>query len=200
MDEVGEAHMSRTQQAIIAVLSLAVVMVFGCFGTYVLVYLRDGRAPVLAMPSDVAQDVSTASGEPASAPDGSDYGYRLCLQDILAGSTQLAEDFAVVSDLAKADPQAICETVSPLDLEHRAEGLGTALANCPEPSASHLQAARRFLDSSLTESTEASALIGRHCSEGQDTSWLEEAASHIEAAGQLRSQGVKEMEAYYESY
>jgi hypothetical protein len=200
MDGVGEAHMSRTQQAIIAVLSLAVVMVFGCLGTYVLVYLRDGRAPVLAMPSDVAQDVSAASGGPASEPDGSDYGYRLCLQDILEGSTQLAEDFAVVSHLAKTDPQAICETVAPPDLEHRAAGLEATHANCPEPSASHLQAARGFIDWSLTESTEASLLIGRYCSGGDDASWLEEAASHIEAASQLRSQGEEEMEAYYESY
>jgi hypothetical protein len=199
MDEVAEARMSRTQQVVIALLSLAVVMIFGCFGAYALIYLKYGHAPLLAMPGDTTSSV-VGTPEAAPAADATDYGYRLCFQDISAGYAQLAEDFALVRGLAAEDPQAVCETASPLNLEQRASGLRAAHGECPEPLASHLQAARELFDSSLSESAEAGVLMGRHCSEGQDASWLEEAASHIEAADHLWSQGDQEMEAYYQSY
>jgi hypothetical protein len=191
--------MSRTQQVVIAMLSLAVVMVFGLFGAYMLVYLTYGHAPVLGMPGDTTSGISDTP-DAAPAADATDYGYRLCFQDISTGYTQLAEDFATVCGLAAANPQGVCETVGSLNLEQRAAGLAAAHANCPAPSASHLQAARELFDSSLAESTEAGVLIGRCCSEGQDASWLEEAASHVEAADDLWSQGNQEIQAYYESY
>jgi hypothetical protein len=192
--------MSRTQQVIVTILSLAVVMVFGCLGTYVLIYVRDWRGPLVASRTDPALNASTASDEPAAAADGSDYGYRLCFQDVLSGSTQLAEDLGVVSSLAAADPQAACETVAGLDLAGRAAGLRAVHEGCPEPSDPHLQEARASVNSSLSESAEASQLIQRYCSEGQDASWLEEVANRMESASHLWSEGQKEMEAYYESY
>jgi hypothetical protein len=191
--------MSRTQQGVIAVLSLAVVIVFGFFGAYALVYLKYGHAPVLATPGDKTSGVLDTP-DAAPAADATDYGYRLCFQDVSAGYTQLAEEFAVVRGLAAEDPQAICETVGSLDLAQRAAGLRAAHGDCPGPSASHLQAARELFDSSLSESIEAGRLMDRYCSEGQVASWLEEAASHIEAADHLWSQGDQEMQAYYESY
>jgi hypothetical protein len=200
MNEEGHAGMSRTQQVTVTMLSLAVVMVFGCLGSYVLIYMREGQTPLVASRTDPVWEASIASGEPAAAADASDYGYRLCFQDVLSGSTQLADDLGVVSSLAKTDPQSACDTAAGLDLASRAAGLRAVHENCPEPSDPHLQAARVSVNSSLNESAEASQLIQRYCSEGQDTSRLEEAAKHMEEADHLWSQGELELEAYYESY
>ena len=200
MNEVGQADMSKSQQVIVAILSLAVVMVFGCLGSYLLIYMREGETPAVASHADQAPHASAAADEPAPPADGSDYGYRLCLQDVLSGSMALAGDLNIVSSLSTADPQSVCETAEGLDLAGRAAGLRATHENCPEPSDPHLQEARASISSSLSESAEAGQLIQRYCSEGQDTSWLEEAANHTEDASLLWSQGESELEAYYESY
>jgi hypothetical protein len=200
MNEVGEAQMSKTQQAVMAVLSLAVVMVFGCLGTCVLVYLRDGSAALSPAATDQAQGVSAASDAPVSPPNASDYGYRLCFQDVSATHQSLIEDFGLVTSIAMGDSEAVCRTAVGLDLEGRASELKALHEGCPDPSAENLRAARRFVDSSLTEITEAALLIQRYCSEGQNASSLEEAMNHVGEAGLLWAQGDREMEAYYESY
>jgi len=200
MNDVGQADMSRTQQVIVSILSLAVVMVFGCLGSYVLIYMREGQTPIVASRTDEGVEALAVADEPAPPADGSDYGYRLCFQDVLSGSTQLSEDLGLVSSLAVAEPQSVCETTVGLDLVGRASRLGAVHENCPSPSHPRLQAARALVNSSLSESAEASQLIQRYCSEGQDASWLEEAANHMESASHLWAEGHKEMEAYYESY
>jgi hypothetical protein len=74
--------MSRNQQLILGALGMAIVLVYGCLGAYVLIYLTDGvstqtaeRPPALGTPPDTpiaGSCPTTGPGQqpPAQAPDG----------------------------------------------------------------------------------------------------------------------------------
>lgn len=194
--------MTRNQWAIITVLALATALVFGCFGVYLYAYLTGGTALDSSAPvqlTDVATDSPADTPDATPAGSAADYGYRLCFQDVAAGSAELVEDLRFAISIATDDPSALCEAVAGLDLQRRTAELGTAHQNCSMPSDPHLQAARRYLDSGLAESIEASDRIEKYCAGSKDAYWLGEASTHLDKARELGELADQEMQAYYTS-
>ncbi len=194
--------MTRNQWAIVTVLALATALVFGWFGAYLYAYLTggtalDSSAPVQVI--DVATDSPADTPEATPAGGAADYGYRLCFQDVAKGSTELVEDLRFAISIATDDPSALCEGVAGLDLQRRTAELRTTHQSCPVPAEPHLQAARRYLDSRLAESIEASDCIEQYCAGSKDAHWLGEATSHLDRARELGELADQEMQAYYTS-
>ncbi len=194
--------MTRSQWAIITILALATALVFGCFGVYLHAYLTGGTALDSSAPAqvtDVATDSPADALELTPAGSAADYGYRLCFQDVAAGSVELVEDLGLAISRGTDDPLAFCDETARLQLQRRAAELRAAHQNCPVPSDPHLQAARRYLDSGLAESIEASDCIERYCGGAKDVSWLAEANTHLDRARELGALADQEMQAYYTS-
>jgi hypothetical protein len=194
--------MTRNQWAITTVLALATALVFGCFGVYLHAYLTGGTAldsPAPVQLTDVATDSPADTLEPTPAGSAANYGYRLCFQDVAAGSVELVEDLGLAISSGTDDPLASCEEAARLQLQRRAAELRTAHQNCPVPLEPHLQAARRYLDSGLAESIEASDRIEVYCAGSKDAYWLGEASTHLDRARELGELADQEMQAYYTS-
>jgi hypothetical protein len=195
--------MSRNQWAITTMLALAVALVFGCFGVYLYKYLTVG---VSLDTSAAVQPSHIEAGSPADASEGSpavsaaDYGYRLCFQDIAAGSMELIEDLDLAASVGPEGPLDVCETLGGPTVQRRAAEMRAAHQDCPAPSDPHLQAAQSYIDSGLAESIEAGNCIDRYCADIVNASWLGEASAHLERARQLESLADQEMQAYYSSY
>lgn len=201
--QLGAGQMSRNQWAITTVLALAVALVFGCFGVYLYTYLTVGVSPDMSAAVQPAHmDTDSPAGASAGSPavGAADYGYRLCFQDVAAGSTELMEDLDLVASIDTEGPLDVCETLEGLGLQRRAAEMRTCHQDCPAPSDPHLQAARRYLDSGLAETIEAGNCIDRYCADTLNASWLGEASAHLERARQLESLAGQEMRAYYNSY
>jgi len=192
--------MSRNQRLIIAVLSVSVVLVFGCLGSYLLVYAMQGAAPWPSLLTDRSADVPVNSVEPTAGPGAADYGYRLCYQDVAEAWSELLDDTAGVIPASASDAEPSCATLAELDLQARALELKSAHDGCVRPSDAHLQAALGYLGSSLTEGTEAVAAIGNLCAGNRDSDWLSEFRAHLERAREQETLADQELEAFYGAY
>jgi hypothetical protein len=192
--------MSTTQWATIAVLSAAVVVVFGCLGAYLLVYATQGVPLWPSVLSDRSTDIPVDSVEPTAAPGAADYGYRLCHQDVAEALSELLEDIAGVISDGAFDAEASCATVEELGLQARALELKTAHDSCLGPSDAHLQAAQGRLSSSLTEGMEAVADIGNFCAATSESNWLSESRAHLERAREHETLADEELETFYGAY
>jgi hypothetical protein len=192
--------MSRTQWATIAVLSVSIVVVFGCLGAYLLVYATQGVPLWPSVLSDRSTDIPADSLEPTAAPGAADYGYRLCHQDVADALSGLLEDIAGVISASALDAEASCATAEELGLQARALELKTAHDACLGPADAHLQAAQGHLSSSLTEGMEAVADIGNFCAGTGEGNWLSESRAHLERAREHETLAGEELEAFYGSY
>jgi hypothetical protein len=194
------AYMSRTQWATVAILSAAVVVVFGCLGAYFLVYVTQGVPRWPSVLSDRSTDSPTDSLEFTAASGEADYGYRLCHQDVAEALTGLLEETAGVISASALDAQASCATAEELGLRARALELKTAHDGCPGPTDAHLQAAQGRLSSSLTEGMEAVADIDNFCAGTREGNWLSESGAHLERAREQETLADEELEAFYGAY
>jgi hypothetical protein len=192
--------MSRTQQSIIAVLSAAVVLVFGCLGSYLLVYATRGVPLWPPAPSDRSAGIAVDSVEPPASPGATDYGYRLCYQDVAEAWSELLEDTASAIAATASGAEASCATAAELDLQARALELKTAHDGCTGPSDAHLQAAQGHLDSSLTEGMDAVSAIGNFCAGTGEGDWVGESAAHLDRAREQEALANGELEAFYGAY
>jgi hypothetical protein len=192
--------MSTTRRATIAVLSAAVVVVFGCLGAYLLVYATQGVALWQSVPSDGSTDMPVGSVEPTAAPGAADYGYRLCHQDVAEALSGLLEDTAGVISADAFDTEASCTMIEDLGLQARALELKTAHDSCLGPSDARLQAAQGHLSSSLTECAEAVADIASFCAGASQSDWLSESRAHLERAREHETLADEELQAFYEVY
>lgn len=195
--------MSSNQWAAITLLALAVALVFGFFGFYLYTYLTVG-APLDVSAALEPAHVATESpaGASAGTPAASvvDYGYRLCFQDVAAGSLELMAELRLAASIEAESGLDACDTLDAQALQRRAADMTTGHQDCPPPSDARLQAARRYLDSGLAESIEAGNCIDRYCADSRNVTWLGEANAHLEQARQLVSLANQEMQAYYNSY
>lgn len=201
--------MSRNQWIVIGLLALAVALVFGFLGAYLLMYLRGApETSVPVQPIHIATEApldtiepTTTEGPPTptTALSSADYGYRLCLQDVAAGSMELVEDLGLVASMGTDGQSAVCAAAARLDLQRRVADLRRAHENCPLPLDAHLQAAHSYYDSGLAEYGQAADSIGRHCAGGSDIDLLDEAITHANQGIELTSLAQQEMHAYYAS-
>ncbi len=187
--------MSRNQWIVLGALAVAVVLTFA----YLLTYLRNYGASLTSRPvrSTAAPGETVA---PATSVTAADYGYRLCVQDVEAASTELVKDLGTISSMGTDDPAALCEAAAGLDLQNRAAKLRASHRDCPVPSDPDLVTARGYLDSGLEENVEAAEVIGRHCTGDSSGDWLAEAAAHVERGGELVSLADQAMQDYYSAY
>jgi hypothetical protein len=192
--------MSTTQRATIAVLSAAVVVVFGCLGAYFLVYATHGVPPWPSMPTGKSTDMPAEVAEPTAAPGAADYGYRLCHQDVAEPWSELLEDLAGVISADGFDAEASCAMVEELGLQTRALELETAHDSCLGPSDPHLQAAQGRLSSSLAEGIEALADFGNFCAGAGESDLLSESRAHLERAREHDTAADEELEVFYGAY
>jgi hypothetical protein len=191
--------MTRNQWIILGALAVAVALTFA----YLLRYVASHRSFLTSEPAQPVHVVTESPAEissPATSDSVADYGYRLCFQDVAEPVSQLGKDLAVVLSMPASDPQAPCEMVTELDLQRRTSELKTVHQDCPAPSDSHLQSARRHLDSSLVESAEAVSCIERFCAGSLENDWWGEASAHVERAGEEEGLADQEMEAFYGAY
>jgi hypothetical protein len=191
--------MSRNQWIVLGALAVAVLITFA----YLLTYLWKYGASLTSGPVQPAHLPTTAPAEtaaPAASVAAADYGYRLCVQDVAAASTELVTDLGTVSSMGADDPAALCETAAGLDLQNRAAELRQSHRDCPVPSDPNLVTARGYLESGLEENVQAAELIGRHCSGDSSGDWLAEVAAHAERGSELAALADQAMDAYYTSY
>lgn len=187
--------MSRNQWIVLGALAVAVVLTFA----YLLTYLGKYGASLTSRPvQSTAAPAETAA--PAASVTAADYGYRLCVQDVAAASTELVKDLGTVSSMGTDDPAGLCEAAAGLDLQSRAAELRASHRDCPVPSDPDLVTARGYLDSALEENVEAAELIGRHCTGDSSGDWLAEATARAKRGGELASLADEAMQAYYTSY
>ena len=195
--------MSRTESAIVKLLLLAVVVVFAVWlGLFIDAYpmlLDPLRLASLLPPAELGREAPAETLQSMPSGSSADYGYRLCYEDIAAGALVLVDDLGFAGPGGTEDPVASCEEVAGLQLQSRALELRTAHQNCPEPSDPHLQTARQYLHSGLTESSEAGDCLERYCAGSRDSGWLSEASSHVGRASELGALADQEMQAYYGS-
>lgn len=194
--------MSRNQWATITLLALAGALVWCWVGAYLntdLMRRITSETSALVQPTHVATAAPADVLVPTPSGSAADYGYRLCFQDVAAGSTDLVENLALSTSNGTDDPSAFCEGVAGLQLQTRAAELEAAHQNCPVPSDPHLQSAWRYLGAGLAESLQASDYIERFCAGSKDASLLGEADTHVDRAEELGTLADQELQAYYTS-
>ena len=192
--------MSKNQRLVIAALALAVAIVLGCFGGYLLTYVAGGStyqtlAPVQATetPTEYPTDTPTVVPSPTADKVHVDFEYEVCAKAVLC-SWKAITDYILTS--AKTSGAGSWCQDQP-DYYSLATGLESYHFSCPDPQYGPWLEVQRNLDLAVGYQVLAIMALGSYCAEdGTNPYWMLQALDHLEEATPYAEQADKLLHRY----